>query len=319
MTATAETSTIEVSLWRGGKDGRYQAFSVPQRANQTVLDVVTWVQRHADPTLSYRFACRVGMCGVLRHDGQRPAALDLPHAHLQGDRERQARDRPARQPAGHQGSGLRHAPVLREVAGCQGRVRAEQDARRCHREDRARHRAAHGGRCGHRMHQLRGVLCRLRYGALERGLSRAGRAQSGVDARQRRARCRQPRTPHRHRGKRGLPRLPLAPELPGALSQQAQPHRLHRRPQAARPCRPTSRGSCDGARRSTHHAVILGLVPGIHRAADAVPVRYERNAAAWSAPAPLDRGDKPRDDSPRHRRRADHERPPLHPAAGDGA
>ena len=56
-------SSIEVSLWRGGSDGRYQVFSVPQRANQTVLDVVTWVQRNADPTLSYRFACRVGMCG----------------------------------------------------------------------------------------------------------------------------------------------------------------------------------------------------------------------------------------------------------------
>jgi len=56
-------STIEVSLWRGKADGRYQAYSVPLRENQTVLDVVTWVQRNADPTLSYRFACRVGMCG----------------------------------------------------------------------------------------------------------------------------------------------------------------------------------------------------------------------------------------------------------------
>ena len=55
--------SIEVSLWRGRADGRYQIFQVPQRDNQTVLDVVTWVQRHADPTLSYRFACRVGMCG----------------------------------------------------------------------------------------------------------------------------------------------------------------------------------------------------------------------------------------------------------------
>jgi fumarate reductase iron-sulfur subunit len=54
---------IEVSLWRGKADGRYQTFSVPQRESQTVLDVVTWVQRNADPTLSYRFACRVGMCG----------------------------------------------------------------------------------------------------------------------------------------------------------------------------------------------------------------------------------------------------------------
>jgi fumarate reductase iron-sulfur subunit len=56
-------STIEVSLWRGKADGRYQTYSVPQRESQTVLDVVTWVQRNADPTLAYRFACRVGMCG----------------------------------------------------------------------------------------------------------------------------------------------------------------------------------------------------------------------------------------------------------------
>ena len=54
---------IEVSLWRGKEKGSYETFQVPQRENQTVLDVVTWVQRHADPTLSYRFACRVGMCG----------------------------------------------------------------------------------------------------------------------------------------------------------------------------------------------------------------------------------------------------------------
>jgi fumarate reductase iron-sulfur subunit len=36
---------------------------VPRHESQTVLDVVTYVQRHIDPTLSYRFACRVGMCG----------------------------------------------------------------------------------------------------------------------------------------------------------------------------------------------------------------------------------------------------------------
>jgi len=56
-------ATISVSLWRGKADGRYQDYVVPLRESQTVLDVVTWVQRHADPTLAYRFACRVGMCG----------------------------------------------------------------------------------------------------------------------------------------------------------------------------------------------------------------------------------------------------------------
>jgi len=54
---------LTVSLWRGGKDGRYATYSVPRRESQTVLDVVTFVQRHIDPTLSYRFACRVGVCG----------------------------------------------------------------------------------------------------------------------------------------------------------------------------------------------------------------------------------------------------------------
>jgi len=55
--------TLDVEIWRGGEDGAFQSFEAPARANQTVLDVVTWVQRNADPTLAYRFACRVGMCG----------------------------------------------------------------------------------------------------------------------------------------------------------------------------------------------------------------------------------------------------------------
>ncbi|MBO0741632.1 MAG: succinate dehydrogenase/fumarate reductase iron-sulfur subunit, partial [Hyphomicrobiaceae bacterium] len=54
---------IEVCIWRGRADGRYQTFTVPLGESQTVLDVVTWVQRKLDPTLAYRFACRVGMCG----------------------------------------------------------------------------------------------------------------------------------------------------------------------------------------------------------------------------------------------------------------
>jgi fumarate reductase iron-sulfur subunit len=55
--------SLRVSVWRGGEEGRYQDFDVPRRENQTVLDVVTHIQRHLDPTLAYRFACRVGMCG----------------------------------------------------------------------------------------------------------------------------------------------------------------------------------------------------------------------------------------------------------------
>ena len=57
------SSTLAVAVWRGGADGRFQTFSVPRRDAQTVLDVVTHIQRRLDPTLAYRFACRVGMCG----------------------------------------------------------------------------------------------------------------------------------------------------------------------------------------------------------------------------------------------------------------
>ena len=56
-------STLSVDVWRGAADGRFQTFSVPRRAHQTILDVVTEIQRDQDATLSYRFACRVGMCG----------------------------------------------------------------------------------------------------------------------------------------------------------------------------------------------------------------------------------------------------------------
>ena len=54
---------LEVSVWRGGVDGRFQAYKVPRQDAQTVLDVVTWIQRRLDCSLAYRFACRVGMCG----------------------------------------------------------------------------------------------------------------------------------------------------------------------------------------------------------------------------------------------------------------
>ena len=55
---------LRVAVWRGGADGgALRRYEVPAQANQTVLDVVTHIQREIDPTLAYRFACRVGMCG----------------------------------------------------------------------------------------------------------------------------------------------------------------------------------------------------------------------------------------------------------------
>ena len=54
---------LGVDVWRGAEQGAFQAFAIPRRTHQTVLDVVTEIQREHDATLSYRFACRVGMCG----------------------------------------------------------------------------------------------------------------------------------------------------------------------------------------------------------------------------------------------------------------
>jgi fumarate reductase iron-sulfur subunit len=60
----AKSAPIAVRVWRGTPTGgNFEEFEVPQQSSQTILDVVTWIQRHLDASLSYRFACRVGMCG----------------------------------------------------------------------------------------------------------------------------------------------------------------------------------------------------------------------------------------------------------------
>ena len=50
---------LKVKVWRGAETGEFVEYSVPRNPNQTVLDVVTYIQRKLDPSLSYRFACRV--------------------------------------------------------------------------------------------------------------------------------------------------------------------------------------------------------------------------------------------------------------------
>jgi fumarate reductase iron-sulfur subunit len=55
--------TLHVKVWRGKSEGQFAAYDVPRHESQTVLDVVTFIQRQLQPDLAYRFACRVGMCG----------------------------------------------------------------------------------------------------------------------------------------------------------------------------------------------------------------------------------------------------------------
>ena len=59
----ASGAKLSVQVWRGARQGEFVRYEVPRHASQTVLDVVTYIQRALDPTLAYRFACRVGMCG----------------------------------------------------------------------------------------------------------------------------------------------------------------------------------------------------------------------------------------------------------------
>ncbi|MFT2568396.1 2Fe-2S iron-sulfur cluster-binding protein, partial [Escherichia coli] len=61
--ADGSESMLSVEVWCGAAEGRFQTFQVQRREHQTILDVVTEIQRVQDATLSYRFACRVGMCG----------------------------------------------------------------------------------------------------------------------------------------------------------------------------------------------------------------------------------------------------------------
>ena len=126
MSGTREE--LSVSLWRGGKDGRYQTYSVPRRESQTVLDVVTYVQRHLDPTLSYRFACRVGVCGscAMTVNGK-PRWTCRTHVAKVADTGR-LEIGPLENLAGDQGSDHRHGGVLSEVAARQGRVCTVADA-----------------------------------------------------------------------------------------------------------------------------------------------------------------------------------------------
>lgn len=60
----SQEKTIKVKIWRGAQEGSFESYEVPLVEKQTILDLLTKIQREADPTLSYRFACRVGMCGT---------------------------------------------------------------------------------------------------------------------------------------------------------------------------------------------------------------------------------------------------------------
>src|SRR5881397_2298154 len=62
---TEETMTLEVTRYRPGHDRepRTESFTVPYRQDWVVLDALNHIKDRIDGTQSYRWSCRMGVCG----------------------------------------------------------------------------------------------------------------------------------------------------------------------------------------------------------------------------------------------------------------
>src|SRR5579864_2048051 len=57
--------TLSISRYRPGKDTEpvFQEYQVPYHDDWVVLDALNWIKESVDGTLSYRWSCRMGVCG----------------------------------------------------------------------------------------------------------------------------------------------------------------------------------------------------------------------------------------------------------------
>jgi fumarate reductase iron-sulfur subunit len=59
--------TITLSVFRyGGEEGNeptFQDYDIPYRQEWVVLDALNYIKDYVDGTLSYRWSCRMGVCG----------------------------------------------------------------------------------------------------------------------------------------------------------------------------------------------------------------------------------------------------------------
>jgi succinate dehydrogenase iron-sulfur subunit len=55
--------TFRVFRWSPGEPEGFRVYRVDAGVETTVLDALVEIQRAQDPTLAFRYACRVGMCG----------------------------------------------------------------------------------------------------------------------------------------------------------------------------------------------------------------------------------------------------------------
>ena len=59
----ASSVTLRVFRWSPDEAERFPAYRMAAAADTTVLDALVEMQCAHDPTLAFRYACRVGMCG----------------------------------------------------------------------------------------------------------------------------------------------------------------------------------------------------------------------------------------------------------------
>src|SRR5499427_10392505 len=61
----AETITLEVTRYSPEEDEqpRFQEYAVPLRKDWVVLDALNHIKDNVDGTLTYRWSCRMGICG----------------------------------------------------------------------------------------------------------------------------------------------------------------------------------------------------------------------------------------------------------------
>jgi fumarate reductase iron-sulfur subunit len=61
----APTVTLEVARYHPERDERptFERYDVPNRSEWVVLDALNYLKDHVDGTLSYRWSCRMGICG----------------------------------------------------------------------------------------------------------------------------------------------------------------------------------------------------------------------------------------------------------------
>jgi len=107
---SATTRTVKVFRYdpsaAGDEAGRFQSFQldIPDESTTTILDVLLRVQREQDPSLAFRYACRVNMCGscAMVIDGKEALACKTNVSHVAKGKEITIRP-------------LNHFPVIKDL------------------------------------------------------------------------------------------------------------------------------------------------------------------------------------------------------------